>query len=315
MAALSGGHLAADFASGSPGAGTSVVTLGDGDVTLRAAASAEFAVLPPTGEWQGFPWSAGGAATVSGGLLTVDGARMTSQPTTTTYGPGSSVEFVATFTANRHQYVGFASGDDSPGGMFNAPPWAMFGTGATGAAVQARVSVSGPLLDFTIPGSLLGSPHKYRVDWKSTSVDFYVDDVLVHTETASVPGPMRVGISDFDPGGLALTLDWIHVSPYATSGSFTSRVFDGSGSTTWGQMSWTASLPSGTSLQMFERQGNTLTPDASWTAYASVPTSGTSPVGAVALCAADWRDSSATTIAISPPRRTFIPTCLGRVRS
>src|SRR4051794_39831120 len=43
----------------------------------------------------------------------------------------------------------------------------------------------------------------------------------------------------------------------------------------------------------------------------AIPTSGTSPVDAVALCAADWRDSSAPTIAISPSRTTFIPPCLG----
>ena len=44
----------------------------------------------------------------------------------------------------------------------------------------------GSLLDFPVPGSLLGTSHKYRIDWKTTSVDFYVDDALVHTETATV---------------------------------------------------------------------------------------------------------------------------------
>src|SRR4051812_21813571 len=42
----------------------------------------------------------------------------------------------------------------------------------------------------------------------------------------------------------------------------------------------------------------------------AIPTSGTSPLGAVALCAAAWRDNSATAIAISAPRNTFIPTFL-----
>ena len=136
---------------------------------------------------------------------------------------------MATFAANRHQYVGFGAGTDgiASGSIFNTDPWAMFGTGAGGTSVLARVNVTGTLLDFTVPGSLLGTAHKYRVDWKTTSVDFYVDDALVHTETATVPGPMRVAVSDLDVGGLALSVDWIHVTPYASSGSFTSRVYDG----------------------------------------------------------------------------------------
>ena len=51
-------------------------------------------------------WQTGGAATVSNGILSVDGASVS---TDTAYGPGRSLEFVATFGAASFQHVGFAS--------------------------------------------------------------------------------------------------------------------------------------------------------------------------------------------------------------
>ena len=269
---------ALQFAAGTPDAGIVVTSAGNGELSLKPAAGADFAVIPPTTEWQAFPFAGGGSATVSGGQLVVDGARFNTEPVGTTWGPGSSVEFVATFQASAHQYVGFGGGTDAiaSGGLFYGPPWAMFGTGTAGAEVLARVyAVAGSPIDFGLGSSLLGTPHKYRVDWKASSVDFYVDDALVHTEVIALPAGMRVGISDLAVAGSALSVDWVRVSPpYAANGSFVSRVYDGAMPTTWGEMTWTAAVPAGTSVQMHARQGDTPAPDGTWTAFAPVATSG-----------------------------------------
>ena len=66
------------------------------------------------------------------------------------------------------------------------------------------------------------------------------------------------------------------MSPYAASGTYLSRVFDGGQSTAWGSASWNATIPSGAGLTISVRTGNTPTPDASWTNFMPVTGSGAS---------------------------------------
>jgi hypothetical protein len=131
----------ADFSGGTTGSSTYLTTLQDGEVILKPAAAAEFTVLPSTTEWASFDWGAGGTSTVSGGILSVNGARFNTQPSTTTYGPGSSLEFVATFGAATFQHIGFGGGSDdiNSGGIFTGQsPWVMFSTNNTTNTLQAR---------------------------------------------------------------------------------------------------------------------------------------------------------------------------------
>ena len=51
------------------------------------------------------------------------------------------------------------------------------------------------------------------------------------------------------------------------SGSFLSRVFDGSVGINWENIAWTADLPAGTSLAIAVRTGNTAIPDSTWTPF------------------------------------------------
>jgi len=266
--------LDTDFALGST-TGAHVARTVDGEVMLAPAAAAEFAALPPTSEWQGFPWSAGGTSIVAGGSLVVDGSRFNSQPGAG-FGPGSALEFVATFAAEPFQHVGFGGGGDvGPGEMFNTSPWAMFSTGVSGAALQARCWNGGSFLDVTLPGSYLGAAHHYRIQWNAGSVAFLIDGALVHTEVVAIAGPMRAGASDFNVGGATLAVDWMRVTPYAPSGTFTSRVFDAGLLVAWGIATWTADVPGGASLAISVRTGNTPTPDGTWSAFAALASSGT----------------------------------------
>ena len=117
------GHDAADFGAGTPDAGVALVETGNGEVILKPTAGSEFSGTALPADWTSTPWSAGGAATVSGGRLTVDGAFAR---TTALFTPGRSLEFVATFTGDAFQHAGFA--DD-----FSSDLWAMFSTNVAAA--------------------------------------------------------------------------------------------------------------------------------------------------------------------------------------
>ncbi|MFI5372707.1 MAG: FlgD immunoglobulin-like domain containing protein, partial [Candidatus Eisenbacteria bacterium] len=79
----------------------------------------------------------------------------------------------------------------------------------------------------------------------------------------------------------SLQADWMRVTPYTANGTFLSRIYDSGTVSTWGTMSWTADVPTGTSLAMAVRKGNTAVPDGSWSAWAPVASSG-GAVGGIA---------------------------------
>ena len=86
----------ADFSAGTLDANTAVSQIADGEVILAPAVNVEFSGSSLPSGWSAANWAAGGTTTISGGLLTVDGARAT---TDTAFGPGRTLEFVATFGA------------------------------------------------------------------------------------------------------------------------------------------------------------------------------------------------------------------------
>ncbi|CAF1599186.1 unnamed protein product, partial [Didymodactylos carnosus] len=215
---------------------------------------AEFVVLPSTDDWSSFPFSTGGSSTVINGVLIVDGARFNTEPSSKTFSRNSTIEFVATFNAATFQHIGYGAGTDSTGtnGIYvNLDnPWAIFSTGTS---------------------------HLYRIEWIfDGSFKYYIDNTLVYTETtAKITSSMRVAISDFTKDGIKLKVEWIHVTPYAFSGVFESRIYDAGSLVKWGRATWATELPSGTSLQVKQRTGNTAIPDGTWTAYANIVSNGT----------------------------------------
>jgi hypothetical protein len=148
--------------------------------------------------WQAASWQGGGSATVGGGIVSIDGYGLTSNAT---FGPGVSVEFVATFRNDAFQNVGLATGAG-----FGAP-WVAVGTGS-GNGVFAR---SNGITDVSLGAGLIGASHQYRIDWTATGFNFWVDGVLVTTVPAVVGSNMNVELSDYNPNGTALDVDWVHV--------------------------------------------------------------------------------------------------------
>src|SRR4029077_10534129 len=94
------------------------------------------------------------------------------------------------------------------------------------------------------------------------------------TQRVTISTAMRPLISDFQAGGQKLVVDWMHLSPYSTPATFTSRVLDAGAVVPWASIWWTADQPTGTSLAMSVRTGNTPVPDGTWTGFTPVTESG-----------------------------------------
>jgi regulation of enolase protein 1 (concanavalin A-like superfamily) len=253
---------AADFASATPAAGVYVSQTGDGELILTPTVGAEFSGAALPSGWSTTPWSSGGATTVSGGQAVVDGARAQADAL---FDAGASLEFVATFGSDNFQHAGF-------GVALDAAPWAIFST-ASGGGLYARTNSGAAPTDTLLPGNWLNAPHRYRIDWGSSSVAFFIDGTLVATHSVAINVQMRPIASDATVGGAAISLDWMRMTPYASTGTFTSRVLDAGSATGWVQANWTAVTPAGTSVALSARFGNSATPDATWTAFSPLASS------------------------------------------
>ncbi len=258
-----------DFGAGTPDANTYISEMSNGEVILKPAEGQEFSAGPglPAGwgsqTWESQGGGAGGSATVAGGALHVDGAFA---GTNSTFAAGHSLDFEATFGAAPFQHVAFTDNFTSA--------WAMFSTRGSTNQLYTSTNTGGAATDTPIGGQYIGSAHKYRIQWDAGQVQYYVDGTLVHTDNATFGSNLNVAASDFNSGGPGLSVNWLHLSPYPSSGTFTSRVFDAGQAADWGAMSWHANAPPGTSLAMSVRTGNTPTPDGSWSAFTPVTSSG-----------------------------------------
>ena len=249
----------ADFGAGTINGQEYIAQTADGEVILSPSAGSEFFGSALPADWSATAWNPGGTATVSGGALAVDGARA---GTIGNFAAGRSLEFVATFSGAPFQHAGFAD-------TLDAAPWAIFST-FNGGGLFARTNSGGASIDTPIAGSLVGSPHRFRVDWTTTAVVYSVDGAVVATHAIAIAGPLRPLVSDLTAGSGSVSVDWIRMTPYAAAGTFVSRVFDATQPVDWGGLSWTADTPAGTSVAFLARHGDTPVPDANWSAFAPV---------------------------------------------
>jgi hypothetical protein len=259
----------ADFAAGTPGADTYVGGTGagaDGEVQLRPTVGEEFGGTALPGGWSTFTWNPGRGVTVSAGDLLVDGARA---GTTAAYATGRSLEFSATFGAAKNQHVGF-------GVDYNDPPWAMFSTfnvDPAGCCLYARTHDGGSQQNTQLVGVTPTQPHRYRIVWTGSSVEYFVDGTLRVTHPIAVSAQLRPLASDFDGDGPDVRVNWLRMSPYAATGTYTSRVFDAGGpSADWLRLTATAGVPAGAAPTLETRSGGTPTPDGSWSGWQAVGT-------------------------------------------
>jgi hypothetical protein len=262
----------ADFTAGTT-ADTAVQRAGDGEVALRPAVGEEFDGDGLPLSFMSVPWGTGGAATVSGGALRVDGARTGPQAT---FGPGRSLEFSATFRPDVFQFAGF-------GVELWTTPWAIFSSAGPSGQLYARSNNGTQSEQSTpIPGVHSGVPHRYRIDWTPTGFVYWVDGVQVASHAVATSTAMRPIVSDHYAGGGDISVAWLRMSPHATPGTYTSRVLDaGAAGTRWLELEATATTPAGTQIDLSTRSGGTATPDDGWTSWRPVAASGAiaSPAG------------------------------------
>ena len=251
----------ADFSLGT-NSSTFVSDVNGGQVILNPTLGQNFTgTVLPSG-WASLNWAAGGSATVANSSVTVNGARAY---TSTTYNGSKSLEFIATFRAAQSQQIGWAL-DSSL-----TAPWAVFSTFNTTNQLYARTSNGTNTL---IPGNWIGTSHRFRINRTPNQMVFYIDGVIVATHALSTNGSnLRPVISDATVDSTSLTVDWLIITPYASSGMFTSRIYDAGVSSNWSTVTYSAS---GATVAISARTGNAASPDASWTAFTNVASSGSS---------------------------------------
>ena len=239
---------------------------GDGEVILKPALAEEFTGPALGAGWGSFVYTGGSSPSFSSGNVVLNGSRIYS---TATYGPGSVLEFVATFTQDNFQFMEFSVASDITGS------YVFIGRGAPGDNGLYIRRVGSP--DVLLGTGLLGASHRYKIKWNATNFEFFVDDAVTPTATMTytLTSNMLVLASDYNTGpGTLLSVNWLRVTPYATSGSYESRVFGDGTNKRWGDVTWDADLPSGTGVSVFVSTGGTLVPDETWTPFTQIMTSG-----------------------------------------
>jgi hypothetical protein len=287
----------ADFTAGSH-SNTYVSATADGEVSLAPTAGSEFSGSAIPAGWTSSAWASGGNTTIAGGSASVDGALLS---TTGFYSANRVLEFVATFQPGvRNQHIGF-------GTTLSTTPWTIFSTGGDGASLRARTHTGSTAPTAELGASWLGSPHLFRIEWTAGQVIYSIDGTVVATHNVSISGQMRPLVSDGAVGSGTLVVDWMRLSPYQASGTFTSRVFNAGGAATWTSATWSASTPAGTTLSVSVRTGDTPVPDASWSDFS--PVSGSGATFASSGRYVQYRVDMATTgPGVTPTFRTMILT-------
>ena len=249
---------AADFNNGTVDAGAYVGDASGGETMLLPAFHEEFSGAVPPADWTSVPWAVGGATSFAGGQAAVNGALLTSDGLLS---PGQSLEFVATFSPGAGQHGGFALD-------FDQTRWAIFST-QNGGALFARTHDGITPIDTLLPGSWLGSPHRFRIEWASALVTFYIDGTLVASHTQSIPArcaPRSLTSALAETASRVLRPD----GALRHRRHFTSRILDAGSPTVWTSASSVTTTPTGTTLALSVRFGNTPTPDGTWTSFGSV---------------------------------------------
>jgi hypothetical protein len=261
----------ADFNKGTLDAGAYVSQTGNGELILTPTLGSEFPGQYLPAAWASAVLATGGSATMGSSSLSVDGASVIGG--TTTYAAGRSLEFSARFSGAAGQDAGFTTG-----GLLQAP-YAVFGTNVAGTLL-ARSVIAGTTLETPLTGTtLFTAAHRFRIDWNATTIVYSIDDRKVATHTIALSAPMKPTVLDLTVGDGAVTLSWMRMTPYASAGNYSSAVFDAGAVVTWVSTSWTAVTPAGTNVVVQYRTGNTPTPDATWTSFTTVPTSGAALTG------------------------------------
>ena len=252
---------AADFSAGTGGY---VADTSGGELLAAPVLGSEFRGTSLPQAWTSTALEAGGGTSVAGGVASVSGSRLT----TGTWAAPRSVAAAATLRPG--DSLGW--GSTAPG---SATVRASFVVGPSGA-VTADVDDGTTATSTPVTGDVAGSSHVYRIDWTADSVVLSVDGSEVTTQPFAPAVELAVVVTDPTVTTATLDLDWVRVAPYAESTTYTSTVLDAGARVGWDSLTRDVAAPTGTGVVIRVRTGSTATPDASWSAWATVdPADGT----------------------------------------
>ncbi|HXI29624.1 MAG TPA: MBG domain-containing protein, partial [Vicinamibacterales bacterium] len=258
----------ADFKAGTTGANTYVSQTGDGEVMLTPTFGTEFAGPNLPSGWLSTALYTGGDVSFGEGGIQLQGSQITSL--NPLYGVGHTLEFAATFSGAPQQSAGLLLAQFTT--KLNGGSMALYATTINGLVPVQTL----------IPGSnWFGVEHRFRVDWTTAGVAYWVDGVKVATHNVSFAPSVKMTIfaNDLWKTDGVLMINWMRMTPYVTSGSYLSAVFNAGFQATWMNANWTANAPAGTTVAINYRTGNTPTPDGTWTAFKPLSASGAAMTG------------------------------------
>ena len=252
----------ADFGAGTTGGSTYVSETGNGEVILAPTVGAEFSGSSLPVGWESGSWT-GGAASVGGGSVTVDGAwaRTTRHLCA---GSGARVRrhlqrcFVPECRVGADAGVGLRVVGDVRDGRYGQPPACPGQQRRSYEPVRSWIDLSQRATSLPdrvgcrpdpVPRRWHAGPHSERHHRRQPAAD----RERLHQRWRRAR--RRLDADD------ALT---------RAAGTFLSRIHDAGSPADWGMLSYVADVPSGTTLALSVRQGDTPTPDGSWGPFSPV---------------------------------------------
>jgi hypothetical protein len=212
--------------------------------------------------WATTSWaSAGGgpaSVTVANSILSVGGAQVASAAVPV----GTPIEAMASIAAAPYQHFGLATGLSAVAGNY----WAIFSTMGTTNTLFARVNINGATQDVSL-GALPSGFHDYLIQPVGGGFQFYVDGALQTTINATIPTGtgIKAVFSEFGGSPLApLQIDWVRYGAFASSGTFTSVIFNAGTAAVYASAIWDASTPVGTTMTVQVRTSSNGTTWSSW---------------------------------------------------
>jgi hypothetical protein len=260
----------AEFAAGT-NATTYVAGRSGGEVTLAPSSTQEFTGTTVPTTWSSVSLATGSTVAVASGVATVSGRLFRQTATVTT---SRELDAVATLKPVTGQWLGLTD-DDFSG---STDRWSAFRTTTTGALVAETQNGILGTTTTTLPTGLTGTAHRYEIDLTATTAVFKVDGVTVASQARGISVAVRPAVRDSAVDANPILLDSVWVTPYATSGTYTSAVVDAGATVDWRAFTPTATAPTGTTISYQVRTGPSATAGGTgWSAWSTVTSGGDIP--------------------------------------
>jgi hypothetical protein len=242
-----------------------------GELQLRGRLYDDFASATLDSQWTYQSWSSigGGPATLqlSGGVLRIGGSAIVSAQPVGTLAVQAKLEF----STSGYQNFGLATNLDDPRNNV----WVLFGTSPDGSRLLARANIYGNQLDQDL-GPVPVGRHVYRIVPYPDRIEYYIDGALVAVIQATLPqnAIYRLAISDYY-GVLPIVVDWVQATGFPAQGTYESPIINAGELVRWTKLAYSGIIPTGATVIVETRTGNSPTPDSTWSNWAPVDPNGT----------------------------------------